>query len=77
MIAANGRVLIGGVAAMPPALDVTTRGPLALLLGLLPLKQQVSVIQDAGLQIEANAAALQALVDALDPLPQGVDIITC
>jgi alkyl sulfatase BDS1-like metallo-beta-lactamase superfamily hydrolase len=73
---ANGQVLIGRVGAAPSAADVTVRGPRALLLGLLFLKQPVSAMQSAGLQIEGDAAALQALIDALDPMPQGFDIVT-
>lgn len=75
-IEANGRVLIGRVGALPPAPDVTLRGPRALLLAMLFLKQPVSAMQGAGLQVEGDAAALQALIDALDPVPQGFDIVT-
>lgn len=76
MIEANGRVLIGRVGALPSAPDVTVRGPRALLLAMLFLKQPVSAMQGAGLQVEGDAAALQALIDALDPVPQGFDIVT-
>ncbi|MDP5102552.1 MAG: MBL fold metallo-hydrolase, partial [Erythrobacter sp.] len=48
MIAANGRVLIGRVGALPGAPDVTIRGPRALLLAMLFLKQPVSAMQNAG-----------------------------
>jgi alkyl sulfatase BDS1-like metallo-beta-lactamase superfamily hydrolase len=75
MIAANGRVLIGRVSAAPGAADVTVRGPRALMLAMLFLKQPVSAMQTAGLQVEGDAAALQALIDALDPVPQGFDIV--
>ena len=76
MIAANGSVLIGRVGALPSAPDVTLRGPRALLLAMLFLKQPVSAMQSAGLQVEGDAAALQQLIDALDPVPQGFDIVT-
>jgi alkyl sulfatase BDS1-like metallo-beta-lactamase superfamily hydrolase len=76
VIEANGQALIGRVGAMPPAPDVTVRGPRALLLALLFLKQPVSAMQSAGLSVEGDAAGLQALVDALDPMPQGFDIVT-
>jgi alkyl sulfatase BDS1-like metallo-beta-lactamase superfamily hydrolase len=75
MIAANGRVLIGRVGAAPDAADVTVRGPRALILAMLFLKQPVSAMQTAGLQVEGDAAALQTLIDALDPVPQGFDIV--
>jgi alkyl sulfatase BDS1-like metallo-beta-lactamase superfamily hydrolase len=74
-IEANGQVLIGRVGALPTAHDVTVRGPRALLLALLFLKQPVSAMQGAGLTVEGDAAGLQALVDALDPLPQGFNIV--
>ena len=73
---ANGRVLIGRVGAAPSAPDVTVRGPRALMLALLFLKQPVAAMQQAGLTVEGDAAALQHLIDTLDPLPQGFDIVT-
>jgi alkyl sulfatase BDS1-like metallo-beta-lactamase superfamily hydrolase len=75
-IEANGQAMIGRVGIAPAAPDVTLRGPRALLLGLFFLKQPVSAMQGAGLVVEGDAAALQALVDALDPMPQGFDIVT-
>jgi len=76
VLEANGQVLIGRVGALPSAPDVTVRGPRTLLLALLFLKQPVSAMQGAGLIVEGDAAGLQALVDALDPMPQGFDIVT-
>ncbi|MBU2588934.1 MAG: MBL fold metallo-hydrolase [Alphaproteobacteria bacterium] len=75
MLEANGRVLIGRVGALPAAPDVTLRGPRALLLAMLFLKQPVTAMQAAGLKVEGDAAALQHLIDALDPVPQGFDIV--
>jgi alkyl sulfatase BDS1-like metallo-beta-lactamase superfamily hydrolase len=75
MIEANGRVLIGRVGALPEAADVTVTGPRALVLALLFLRQPVSAMQGAGLRVQGDAAALQALVDALDPMPQGFAIV--
>ncbi len=72
---ANGQVLIGRVGALPQSPDVTVRGPRALMLALLFLKQPVSAMQSAGLTVEGDAAALQQLIDALDPLPQGFNIV--
>ncbi len=76
VLEANGQVLIGRVGALPSTPDVTVRGPRALLLGLLFLKQPVTAMQGAGLVVEGDAAGLQALIDALDPMPQGFDIVT-
>jgi alkyl sulfatase BDS1-like metallo-beta-lactamase superfamily hydrolase len=75
VIEANGRVMIGRVGSLPVQPDVTLRGPRALLLALLFLKQPVAMMQGAGLQVEGDAAAIQALVDALDPMPQGFAIV--
>ncbi len=75
-IDANAQAMIGRVGVAPQSPDVTVRGPRALLLGLLFLKQPVSAIQGAGLTVEGDAAGLQTLIDALDPMPQGFDIVT-
>jgi len=45
-------------------------------LALLFLKQPVTAMQGAGLTVEGDVAGLQALIDALDPMPQGFDIVT-
>lgn len=76
-ITAGPQVMIGRVgAAALPAPDVTIRGPRLALLALLFMKQPVAALSGAGLKVEGDAAALQALVDALDPVPQGFDIVT-
>jgi alkyl sulfatase BDS1-like metallo-beta-lactamase superfamily hydrolase len=75
VIEANGRVLIGRMGTSSAAPDVTIRGPRVMLLGLMFLKQPVSTMQAAGLTVEGDAAGLQALIDALDPMPQGFAII--
>lgn len=76
MIEVNGQVMIGRMGALPDAPDVTIRGPRLALLALLFLKQPVSAVQGAGLEVKGDAAGLQALIDALDPMPQGFDIVT-
>jgi alkyl sulfatase BDS1-like metallo-beta-lactamase superfamily hydrolase len=73
---ANARVMIGRVGGLPSAPDVTVRGPRALMLAMLFLKQPVAAMQKAGLTVEGDAAALQHLIDTLDPVPQGFDIVT-
>jgi alkyl sulfatase BDS1-like metallo-beta-lactamase superfamily hydrolase len=75
MLETNGRVLIGRVGMLPETPQVTVRGPRALLLALLFLKQPVAAMQAAGLEVEGDAAALQRLIDALDPMPQGYTIV--
>lgn len=75
LLEANGRVLIGRLNAWPAAPDVTIRGPRLLILALLFMKQPVAAMQTAGLKVEGDAAALQHLIDALDPVPQGFNIV--
>jgi len=72
---ANERVLIGRVGAVPQSPDVTVRGPRALVLAMLFIKQPVAAMQSAGLTVEGDAARLQSLIDALDPMPQGFAIV--
>jgi alkyl sulfatase BDS1-like metallo-beta-lactamase superfamily hydrolase len=74
-VEASSRVLIGRMGAPAAAADVTVRGPRAMLLALLFLKQPVATMQSAGLQVEGDAAGLQALLNALDPMPQGFAIV--
>ena len=75
LLEANSRVLIGRMGPGTTTPDVTIRGPRVMLLALMFLKQPVSAMQAAGLQVEGDAAGLQALIDALDPMPQGFAII--
>ncbi len=75
IIEANGRVLIGRMGTLAGISDVTVRGPRALVLAMLFLKQPVAAMQSAGLTVEGDAAALQSLIDALDPVSQGFDIV--
>jgi alkyl sulfatase BDS1-like metallo-beta-lactamase superfamily hydrolase len=76
-IEANGQVVIGRSGALPPNPDVTIRGPRRALLALLFVKMPVeSVSRMEGVTIEGDRAGLQALIDALDPMPHGFDIVT-
>ncbi len=75
-IEANNRVMIGRVGQQLEAPDVTIRGPRQMLLGMLFLKIPVEQMQGAGLQVEGNANAMQALIDALDPMPAGFEIVS-
>lgn len=71
----TGQTLIGRVGALPASPAVSIKGPRALLLALLFLKQPVAALEKAGLEVTGDKAALQALVDNLDPMPQGFEIV--
>ncbi|MEE1877478.1 alkyl sulfatase C-terminal domain-containing protein [Altererythrobacter litoralis] len=75
VIEANGNVMIGRVDDAASAPDVTISGPRQFMLGLLFLKLPLAQLQAAGLKVEGDAAALQAMLDALDPLPGSFDIV--
>lgn len=69
-------VMIGRTGALPAKADVTIRGPRRAVLALLFVKMPVSAVQAMpGVTIEGDLVALQTLVDALDPLPHGFDIV--
>lgn len=76
VIEANGNVMIGRMGDGAGTADVTLTGPRQLMLGLLFLKLPLAQMQAAGLKVDGDAAALQALLDALDPLPGSFDIVT-
>jgi alkyl sulfatase BDS1-like metallo-beta-lactamase superfamily hydrolase len=71
----TGQALIGRVGALPASPAATIKGPRVMLLALLFLKQPVAALEQAGLQVTGDKAALQALIDNLDPMPQGFDIV--
>lgn len=70
------QAMIGRVGALPANPAASIKGPRTLLLAMLFLKQPVSVLEKAGLQVTGDKAAVQAVIDALDPMPQGFDIVT-
>ncbi|MFZ9395865.1 MAG: alkyl/aryl-sulfatase [Erythrobacter sp.] len=76
VIEANSHVMIGRVGDSASAPDARISGPRQLMLGLLFLKLPLSQMQAAGLKVEGDATAVQALLDALDPLPGNFDIVT-
>lgn len=76
VLEANDRVLIGREGAASDSADATIRGPRQLLLALLFLKMPLAQLQAAGLQVEGDAEALQAMLDAIDPMPPTFPIIT-
>jgi len=76
MIEVTGQAMIGRAGVLPDKPDVTIRGPRRALLALLFIKVPVSTVAGMeGVTIAGDTAKLQALVDALDPLPHGFDIV--
>lgn len=71
----TGQTMIGRVGALPASPAASIKGPRGLLLALLFLKQPVAALEKAGLEVTGDKAALQALVDNLDPMPQGFEIV--
>jgi alkyl sulfatase BDS1-like metallo-beta-lactamase superfamily hydrolase len=69
------QAMIGRVGALPAAPAVSIKGPRPMLLAMLFLKQPVAMLEKAGLQVTGDKAALQALIDGLDPMPQGFEIV--
>jgi len=74
-IEAGKNVLIGRVGQPFASPQATISGPRQLLLGLLFAKMPLARLQMAGLKVEGDAAAVQALQDALDPIPPGFNIV--
>lgn len=71
---ANGAALIGRVGSSSEPVDVRITAPRRALLGLMFLKLPLAQIEAAGVKVEGDRAALQALLDAIDPLPGGFNI---
>jgi alkyl sulfatase BDS1-like metallo-beta-lactamase superfamily hydrolase len=69
------QAMIGRVGALPASPTVSIKGPRPFLLAMLFLKQPVTMLESAGLQVTGDKAALQALIDGLDPMPQGFEIV--
>lgn len=70
------QVMIGRAGVLPEKPAVTIRGPRRALLALMFVKLPVeTVAKMPGVTIEGDRAALQTLVDNLDPLPHGFDIV--
>ncbi|MCX9146386.1 alkyl/aryl-sulfatase [Erythrobacter sp. WG] len=75
MIEITPQAMIGRVGALPPSPAASIKGPRAMLLAMLFLKQPVVALEKAGLQVTGDKAALQAVIDGLDPMPQGFEIV--
>ena len=55
--------------------DATLTGPRRLILGLLFLKVPLAQLEAAGLKVEGDRAAVEALAGALDPMPGPFNIV--
>ena len=62
-------VMIGEMGSQNANPNATITGPRQLFLGMLFLKTPVAQLQAAGLKIEGDTAAVEALQSALDPIP--------
>lgn len=71
---ANGAALIGRMGTLTTPVDASIVAPRRALLGLLFLKLPLAQLEAAGLKVEGDRAALQSLLDAIDPLPGGFNI---
>jgi alkyl sulfatase BDS1-like metallo-beta-lactamase superfamily hydrolase len=77
MLEVGTQALIGRAGVLPEKPAVTIRGPRRAMLALLFVKVPVAeVAKMPGVTITGDLAGLQALVDNLDPLPHGFDIVT-
>lgn len=76
MLEVNGQVMIGRTGALPAKPDITIRGPRRALLALMFVKMPVATVAGMpGVTIEGDTALLQGLLDGLDPMPHGFDIV--
>ena len=55
--------------------DATLTGPRRLILGLLFLKVPLAQLEAAGLKVEGDRVAVEALANALDPMPGPFNIV--
>jgi alkyl sulfatase BDS1-like metallo-beta-lactamase superfamily hydrolase len=74
-IEAGKSVLIARVGIPNASPQATISGPRQLILGMLFAKIPLSRLQMAGLKVEGDAKAAQALQDSLDPIPDGFNIV--
>jgi alkyl sulfatase BDS1-like metallo-beta-lactamase superfamily hydrolase len=77
MLEVGTQAMIGRAGVLPEKPAVTIRGPRRAMLALLFVKVPVAeVAKMPGVTITGDLAGLQALIDNLDPLPHGFDIVT-
>lgn len=71
------QAIIGRVGTLPAKADVTIRAPRRAMLALLFVKAPLAMVSRMeGVTIEGDTAGLQAVLDALDPMPRSFDIVT-
>jgi alkyl sulfatase BDS1-like metallo-beta-lactamase superfamily hydrolase len=75
-VEANRSVMIPRMEETATVPDVIVTGPRQLVLGLLFLKLPLQRMEAAGLSVEGDREALQALLGAIDPMPGGFEIVT-
>ena len=73
-VSVGNAVMISEMGAAHEAPDATVTGPRQLYLAMLFLKMPLTQLEAAGLKIEGNRAAVEALQTALDPMPAPFNI---
>jgi alkyl sulfatase BDS1-like metallo-beta-lactamase superfamily hydrolase len=73
-ISVGNAVMIGEMGAAHDSPAATITGPRQLFLAMLFLKMPLAQLEAAGLKIEGDRAAVEALQAALDPLPSAFNI---
>jgi alkyl sulfatase BDS1-like metallo-beta-lactamase superfamily hydrolase len=73
-ISVRNAVMIGEMGAAHDSPAATITGPRQLFLAMLFLKMPLAQLEAAGLKIEGDRAAVEALQAALDPLPSAFNI---
>ncbi|WP_394729394.1 alkyl/aryl-sulfatase [Altererythrobacter sp. GH1-8] len=76
VLEANRSVLIGRMGQRNEAADVSISGPRQLVLGLMFLKLPLAQMEAAGLKVDGDVKALEMMLEALEPMPRGFDIVT-
>jgi alkyl sulfatase BDS1-like metallo-beta-lactamase superfamily hydrolase len=74
-ISVGNAVLIGEMGASHANPAATVRGPRQLFLAMLFLKMPLAQLEAAGLKIEGDRTAVEALQTALDPIPGAFNIV--
>ena len=71
------QAMIGRVGVLPEKPAITIRGPRRALLALLFVRMPAdAVAKMPGVTLSGDMVALQRMIDALDPMPHGFDIVT-
>lgn len=71
------QAMMGRVGVLPEKPAITIRGPRRALLALLFVRMPAdAVAKMPGVTLSGDMVALQRMIDALDPMPHGFDIVT-